>query len=79
MQKQQPIVITANVHGEVVEIEASETVTEVSGDLRKCRVVKGNALPLALREAPNVVGKLTAAQVEAIKRAQARKAHKRKG
>lgn len=74
------ITVTCNVKGEVVEIEAQTTTTEVvAKDPKACRIVKGNALPKALRDAPNVVGKLTAAQVEAIKKAQAKKAQRRKG
>jgi len=73
------ITITTIVRGEVVDIEAATEVQEATAsEPRKCRVVGGNALPKALRDAPNVVGKLTAAQVENLKRAQAKRAAKRK-
>jgi hypothetical protein len=79
MNNKDTITVTCNVKGEVVEVEAQTTLTEVKAkDPKRCRVVKGNALPQALRDAPNVVGKLTAAQVEAIKKAQAKKAQRRK-
>ena len=72
------ITITTIVRGDLVEIEAACEVQEATAtEPRKCRVVAGNALPQAMRAAPNVVGRLTAAQTEALVKAQAKRAAKR--
>jgi hypothetical protein len=73
-----PVVITCNLHGEVVEVECAEEVTETRDSLTKCRVNGGNALPKALRGRENVVGKLSAAQVASIQKAQEKRQQRRK-
>jgi hypothetical protein len=69
------ITITTIVRGEVVDIEAATEVQEASGPRKLRKVVaRGNALPKALRAQPNVTGKVNAAQIAAIVKAQAKRA-----
>jgi len=71
------ITVTVNVHGEVVEIEAQTEVTEVVAKAKNV-VCRGNALPKALRERDNVVGKVNNAALAAILKDQERRRRKAK-
>ncbi len=72
------VFITANRPDTIVEIEDLGFKSVEPGQPTRHRVVKGNALPKAMKEATNIVGKLTAAQIDKLKVAQEKRAARRK-